>query len=242
MRLLIIRHGDPDYSIDSLTEKGWREAELLSDRISKLDVKAFYCSPLGRAKDTAKATLEKMGREAEICDWLKEFYYCQVKLPGESETRLCWDFMPSFYTKVDELYDPVKFKELDYMREANYPELYKAVTDGLDALLERHGYRRKGRYYEAIEPNRDTIVLFCHFGIECQLLGHIIGVSPVILAQNFCAAPTSVTTLITEEREKGIAVFRCQSFGDISHLYAAGEEPAFAARFCERYEDFDERH
>lgn len=242
MRLLIIRHGDPDYSIDSLTEKGWREAEILSDRISKLDVKAFYCSPLGRAKDTAKPTLEKMGREAEICEWLREFYYCQVKLPGSDKPVLCWDFLPSFYTTVDELYDPVKFKEIDFMREANYPELYRAVTDGLDELLERHGYRRNGRYYEAIEPNRDTVVLFCHFGIECQLLGHLLGLSPVILAQNLCAAPTSVTTLITEEREEGIAIFRCQSFGDLSHLYAANEEPAFAARFCERYIDSDERH
>ena len=41
MRLLIIRHGDPDYSIDSLTEKGWREAELLKDRLLKLDIKAL---------------------------------------------------------------------------------------------------------------------------------------------------------------------------------------------------------
>ena len=32
MKLLIVRHGDPDYSIDSLTPKGWREAELLSCR------------------------------------------------------------------------------------------------------------------------------------------------------------------------------------------------------------------
>ena len=242
MRLLIIRHGDPDYSIDSLTEKGWREAELLSERISKLDVKAFYCSPLGRAKDTAKATLEKMHREAEICDWLREFYYCKVKVPGRDEADICWDFMPSFYTKVDELYDPEKFKETDFMREGNYPELFKAVADGMDELLLKHGYRRNGRYYDAVEPNRDTVVLFCHFGVMCQLLGHILGLSPVILAQNFCAAPTSVTTLITEEREEGVAIFRCQSFGDLSHLYAAGEEPAFAARFCERYIDFDERH
>ena len=33
MRILIIRHGDPDYSIDSLTERGWIEAELLSKRL-----------------------------------------------------------------------------------------------------------------------------------------------------------------------------------------------------------------
>ena len=57
MKLLIVRHGDPDYAIDSLTETGWIEAELLSDRLCKLDVKAFYCSPMGRAQDTAKATL-----------------------------------------------------------------------------------------------------------------------------------------------------------------------------------------
>ena len=30
MKLLIVRHAEPDYSIDSLTEKGWREAEYLS--------------------------------------------------------------------------------------------------------------------------------------------------------------------------------------------------------------------
>ena len=42
MRLLIVRHGDPDYEHDTLTEKGWREAELLSERLSKLPVKEFY--------------------------------------------------------------------------------------------------------------------------------------------------------------------------------------------------------
>lgn len=242
MRLIIIRHGDPDYSIDSLTEKGWKEAELLSERISKLDVKAFYCSPLGRAKDTASLTLKKMGREAEILDWLKEFYYCQVKVPYYKDgTVICWDFLPSFFTKIDELYDKDKFKEIDFMAEGHYPELYKNVTDNLDAILEKHGYKRNGMYYDAVSPNRDTIVMFCHFGIECQLLGHLLGISPVVLAQNFCAAPSSVTILYTEEREKGIASFRCQSFGDVSHLYAGGEEPAFSARFCETF-DSDERH
>ena len=33
MKLLFIRHGDPDYTIDSLTEKGWKEAEFLSEKI-----------------------------------------------------------------------------------------------------------------------------------------------------------------------------------------------------------------
>ena len=31
MRIIIVRHGDPDYSIDSLTETGWKEAKILAD-------------------------------------------------------------------------------------------------------------------------------------------------------------------------------------------------------------------
>ena len=73
MKLLIVRHGDPDYTIDSLTEKGWKEVEFLSEKLSKLDIKDFYVSPLGRAKDTASLTLKKMNRTATECDWLREF-------------------------------------------------------------------------------------------------------------------------------------------------------------------------
>ena len=73
MRLIIVRHGDPDYSIDSLTEKGWKEVEYLSEKLSKFDVKEFYVSPLGRAKDTASLTLKKMNRTAVEYDWLREF-------------------------------------------------------------------------------------------------------------------------------------------------------------------------
>ena len=48
MKIIFIRHGEPNYEIDSLTEKGWREAELLSKRTAKWNVTDFYCSPLGR--------------------------------------------------------------------------------------------------------------------------------------------------------------------------------------------------
>ena len=64
----------------------------------------------------------------------------------------------------------------------------------------------------------------------------------MVLWHNFCALPSSVTTLVTEEREQGKAAFRMCGFGDISHLYAGDEEPSFQARFCETYSNFEERH
>ena len=60
MHLIFIRHGDPDYSIDSVTEKGKCEIELLGKRISKLNATEFFVSPMGRAQATAKACLENI--------------------------------------------------------------------------------------------------------------------------------------------------------------------------------------
>ena len=107
MKLIIIRHGDPDYSIDSLTPTGWKEAELLADRVSKLDVKAFYVSPLGRAKDTASLTLKRMGRTAEEKSWLQEFPL-QVMKPNFTQPDVCWDWLPADWTVEDRFYDREK--------------------------------------------------------------------------------------------------------------------------------------
>lgn len=241
MKLLMIRHGDPDYSIDSLTEKGWREAELLSRRLMNMDVKAFYCSPLGRAKDTASITLKKMNREAVVLPWLREFD-APIINEKTGEQRIPWDWLPSEWTKVDEYYDKDCWYKTPIMQAGNVGTEASRVYAGLDEMLKTHGYEREGLVYHAVHPNTDTVILFCHFGVECVMLAHLIGVSPMVLWHGTCAAPTSVTTLVTEERRKSIASFRMSSFGDISHLYAAGEEPAFAARFCEMYDDLSQRH
>lgn len=241
MRIMIVRHCDPDYSIDSLTEKGWREAELLADRLSKLEYKSIYCSPLGRAKDTASVTLKRIGRSAEIKPWLREFY-SPVEDPETGDKRdYCWDLMPRYWTSIKDMYDINRWSNTPIMRPGQIDKTYKWVTDGLDSILAENGYVRKDNVYIAERSNRDTLLFFCHFGVECVMLSHLTGASPMIYWHHFVAAPSSVTTLYTEEREKGIASFRCSQFGDISHLYAAGEEPSFSARFCETF-DGDERH
>lgn len=242
MKLLIVRHGDPDYSIDSLTPKGWRETEYLSERLAGLEVKDFYVSPLGRAKDTASLTLRRMGRTAEECEWLREFDPT-INRPDRTDKRKCaWDWLPQDWTADERYYRYDSWYDTEIMKEGHVREAYEHVTDCFDSLLAQHGYRREGHIYRVEEANSDTLVFFCHFGLECVLLSHLMSVSPMPLWHGTCAAPTSVTTVVTEERRRGIASFRMSSFGDISHLYVKGEPPAFAARFCERYDNADERH
>ncbi len=241
MKLLIVRHADPDYSIDSLTPVGWEEARLLADRLSRLDVKAFYVSPMGRARDTASLTLEKMGRTAQECTWLREFS-TKVQRPEDSGSNCTWDWLPQYWTAEPDFYSFEKWHQVPVMKAGHVEEELRWVYAGLDELIARHGYVREGNMYRAEQPNEDTIVLFCHFGLECVLLSRLLQIPPMLLWHGTCAAPSSVTTLVTEERRPGKAYFRMSAFGDVSHLYAGGREPSFAARFCETYANTTQRH
>ena len=240
MRILIIRHADPDYSIDSLTEKGWREAELLANKLSQEKIDYVYCSPLGRAKDTCLTTLKRMGKEGEmvIKDWLREFSYPTVAPTGKA-CHIPWDMLPSEWEHDERAYG--RQWQTAYGEESMYAR-YLEVVAGLDELICQHGYKRQGNGYVATKANRDTIALFCHFGVECVLLSRLCNISPVLLWHHTVALPSSVSTLYTEEREAGRAIFRMSGFGDTGHLYAGGEAPSFAARYCETYDCKEERH
>ena len=241
MKLVFVRHGDPDYSIDSLTPKGEVEAKLLAERISQMEIDEIYVSTMGRAKKTASYSLEKMNRTAVEYDWLKEFQGTSIRPDVGAET-LAWDWLPGDWTEDPRFYDYDTWTEPEAMEKGNAREQYDYVIQNLDQFLEDHGYKRNGNTYQVIKENRDTIVFFCHFGVTCVILSHLLHVSPMILWHGLISAPTGVTTVYTEERRQGIASFRVAAFGDISHLYVAGEEPAFAGRFCETYSNMDERH
>ncbi len=241
MRIVFLRHGDPDYEHDSLTEKGFREAKLLRERIKNMGANEYYCSPLGRARITCETAMEFVDDSAVVLDWLMEFPG-YILDPVTNKKRIPWDLMPSYWTCDKDLYDKDKWLNTPLMQSGTAHTVYKEVCEKLDEFIEKHGYKREGNYYKAVNPNKDTIVFFCHFGIESVLLSHILGVSPLVLWQSFVALPTSVTTIQTEEREEGIAYFRCRGFGDVSHLYKGGETPSESAAFCEMFSEKDKRH
>ena len=139
MRIIFIRHGDPDYVNDTLTEKGIREATLLSERVASWEnITEFYCSPLGRAKKTASYSLEKVNRDAITYEWLKEFSYF-IDDPTTARHGVPWDFMPEYWTEISEMYDKEKWKEAEIYR--SNPELlpaYEEVCIGIDDILAKY--------------------------------------------------------------------------------------------------------
>lgn len=260
MRLIFIRHGDPDYEHDDLTEKGKREVELLTKRVCKLkNITAIYTSPLGRAKATAKPSLDALCREATVFEWLKEFPTRHLDANG-NKTRT-WDILPEVLCEHQELFSKDDWCKNDYMGP-DIPVKYKEVCDGIDKLLEEYGYQRnKAGFYNVKNPvpNRNwdrpienyhltsvkedypeepTLVFFCHLGVICTIIGHLTGISPVQLWHGFFIAPTSLTILNSEERSSGNAWFRVERMGDTNHLTNGGEPISSSGYFASvLYED-----
>lgn len=257
MRILMIRHGDPDYVHDTVTEKGQREAFLLAETAENLHVGDCYMSPLGRAQDTAAYTLKKLGITAETLDWLREFpakadvnlskkllkIYPNTKVKdGMYLPRVVWDMVPSYWTEHPEYMDKDLWRTSEITKYSDIIPVYDSVIEKFDELLAGYGYVREGAHYRVTKESTETVTFFCHFGITCVLLSHLWNVSPFVLWHGLALAPTSVTEVVTEEREQGIASFRGLRLGDVSHLYAGGEPPSFAARFCEVYSNKEQRH
>lgn len=252
MRIIFVRHGEPDYVNDTLTAKGWREAELLSKRICNWKVDEFYCSPLGRAKDTASCTLKKLGREAVILPWMREFSYL-IDDPVTGRHSIPWDFIPSYWTSQPYMYDVDKWVETDVMKQnPKIAPAYREVCHNFDELLASYGYIRENNFYRV--PDREerfitgtvsadgsptaaneedsrtqpVIVIFCHLGITCIVLSHLLNIPFPLLTHGFFMPTTSLTVVTSEEHWGNEAYFRVQTIGDVHHLLS-GEEPVSSA-------------
>ena len=220
MRLYIIRHADPDYSIDSITEAGRLEAKALARRMKKQGLDRIYCSPLGRAKATMQYTADLLGMDYEIEDWTRELEL-RVEKQG-FETSMAWDVNGEIIRGDGEFPDYDDWYTREPYTEAKYRERFEQVKKNSDAFLARHGYVCEGGRYRIERGNREQIAVFCHGGFGVTWLAHLLEIPLTMMWAGFTLLPTSVTTVLFDERSKQWAVPRCVGVGDVSHLYAEG--------------------
>ena len=238
MRLIFVRHAEPDYELDSLTEKGFREADILAGRTAKWKPDAVYCSPMGRAQATMRPSLKNWPDIKPVTyDWLKEFHY-RIKDPEDGHERIAWDFMPRYFCYDENLHNKDKWFATDFMQAGDVQKHFEETKQGIDELLDGYGYHHRGNGLFDIDRSCDkTLVFFCHFGITSVITSYLTGMAAPLLWQGFFMAPTAVTVFNSEEREEGMGAFRAQCFGDTRHLSKAGEPISHSGYFADVFED-----
>ena len=229
MKIIMIRHGEPDYSTDSLTEKGKREAECLAKWIRRIDpeVSDYYVSPLGRAMETCNTCLEPLGKKATVLPWIEE-YTGRTYNERLGRVRHAWDFYPDDWTKDATLFSADTWQSSHYYDNDSCRDGYRVITEGFDAFLENYGYRRDGHVFRTEwgpeGPCEKTVVIFCHMIATLTVVAHLTGISAPLLWHGFYCAPTGLTVIESEERDPGTAWFRVRAIGEVAHLLSE-EEP-----------------
>ncbi|MBO4452815.1 MAG: histidine phosphatase family protein [Clostridia bacterium] len=222
MLLYVIRHGDPIYDPDSLTEKGKRQAEALARRLAVNGLDRIYSSPLNRARQTAQPTCEILKKEPVILDWTSEalawneFAFHDPEIGG----YMTWSFARADRFKTAEILsmgdgwmDMYPFSETK-MREGR-----ARIARESDAFLESLGYKHEGMSYKILQPNHERIAVFCHWGFGTTWLSHMLDIHPLLFWSTFDLNHSSITIIHFHNDKSGICNPKCLALSDTSHFY-----------------------
>jgi probable phosphoglycerate mutase len=219
MLLYIIRHGEPDYTTDSLTADGKRQAKALAKRLSTHGLDEIFSSPLGRAIQTAQPTCDRLKLPYKIEEWMSEnkvwddfsiiddngtknwSFGCQnTKLISQDDSSE-WHTNPVFSTCKSAL------------------DGYRRIVNSSDDFLNRLGYKRDGKIYKVVSPNEKRVAAFCHHGLGTAWLSHLLSIPPHVFWSGFDIAHSSVTVLEFKNNPDGHTAPQCICLSDISHIY-----------------------
>jgi probable phosphoglycerate mutase len=221
MRLYLIRHGDPDYQTDSLTEQGKSEAEALADFLAPLGIDFLYTSPLGRAFETASIVGRRIGIMPIVQEWTRELE--PHKLPGSN--LVYWNISGHDVRTTEYLANPANWDEIPQLACIPCRTVFDRIEENSDRFLTNHGYVREGGSYRVAEANEHSIAICCHGGFGVTWLAHLLAIPPPLAWAGFFIRTSSITTILFEERPDGWATPRCIGLDELSHLHLRGLNP-----------------
>jgi probable phosphoglycerate mutase len=222
MRLYIIRHAAPDYVNDTITKEGHKEAEALAKRFALHGFDKIYTSPMGRAIATMQYTTNILNMDYKIEDWTREQWPELVVENEMGEKVFAIDVAGELYRSDRESLKHDSWHQCKALQKSVVLDSYDKLVSDSDEFLLRHGYERVEGRYRCVKPNQDKIAVFCHAGFGLTWLAHLLEIPPTLMWSGFWIAPSSVTTILFEERSGDWAVPRCIGMGDTSHLYKEG--------------------
>jgi probable phosphoglycerate mutase len=136
LKLYITRHGETEWNKagkmqgwqnSDLTEKGIENAKKLGESLKSIEFDRIYCSPLGRALETAKHIRGSKATEIIIKDSLKEMGFgCWEGVDHEEVERTYPEQKHNFWNKPH-LYEPVDGE--------SYQQLIERVGKLLDEII-----------------------------------------------------------------------------------------------------------
>lgn len=228
MLLYYVRHGDPIYNPDSLTELGHAQAEALAKRLSILGFDKIYASSSNRARQTAAPTCRALGLEAEILDWCNEGYaWRDLTVTGESGNR-CWAFQDhktSLFLSSPEIKAlGNSWYEHPFFAGTSFKDGWERIANETDQFMESLGFvhDRENYCYTVAQPEYKRVALFAHQGFGLAFLSALCDIPYPEFCTRFDLGHTGVTVIRIAGNEGTQCVPKILQLSNDSHLYKEG--------------------
>lgn len=186
VNLYFIRHGDPDYEHDSLTELGHRQAELTSLALKDIPFDLVFFSPIGRAQVTGRYLTDKIHKEPIVLPFVSEAVaWHAIAMYSEELKRDSWIYQDTSYLqKLKELQNddnwynqfPPKFKE-------GIETINNQIDEWLLTINIKHD--RKNKTYTAIGDVPKNIIIFAHEGAGTRFICSILDLNYAYFITNY---------------------------------------------------------
>ncbi len=171
MRIVFVRHGEPDYEHDCLTETGKAQAAEAAKRLRGLGITEIYASPMGRAQQTAASTAEMLGLPIRTLDYMHEISWGGPDIPDHGHP---WGLSDRMVNQEDFDFSRDDWRKHPYFEKNAATGYYDLISEKLDGFLAEQGYVREGRRYLCESGTDKTIALFSHGGSSNCALAHIL--------------------------------------------------------------------
>ena len=215
MRLIMVRHGEPDYVKDCLTENGRYQAKAVAGRLMAENIQAVYSSPMGRARETAAYTAHLLELPVTVLDFMHEITWGGSGIPEEGHPWTLSDRMI-----IAENFD---FSTDDWRNHPYYAgnaatACFDEVSRQFDSFLENQGYIHEGRRFFCVKNISRTIALFSHGGSGACVLSHMLSLPFPYVITVMPYDFTSVIVLNFPNKPGSYVYPRLELFNDVTHL------------------------
>jgi len=217
LRIIFVRHGEPDYANDCLTPEGHKQAAAAAERLSVEGVREIYAAPSGRAQQTAACTARRLGLEVATLSFMGEISWGGPGIPADGRP---WTLG---YRMLQEGFDfnAVDWRRHPYFAENTVTRYYSTVTDKFDEFLREKGYRHEGRRFLCRGGGDETLALFSHGGSAGFLMAHLLALPYPYVASVLPCDFASITTISFPVTEGEWVFPRVELFNDCGHIRRA---------------------
>lgn len=223
MRLIFVRHAEPNYEKDCITENGVLQAKSTAKRLSDEDIKAVFASPMGRAVETASYIAKDHGLEVQTLPFMHEINWGDIDENVPEDKKIPYDGHPwtigHLYLSEDK--DNVaspKWRDHHFFKDNKLITYYDLISKEFDKFLENYGIVRKNNLYFCEKECNDTVLLVAHGGSGSVMFSHVLSLPLPFVLTSMPYGVCSVSILEFSPANDGVIVPRLELFNDMRHL------------------------